>query len=197
MAVPLSTARTTRYNSRQRCRGDDAAWSTTSRSFSGAGIGARGRTSHAVAITKYAVGCASGTDACCFRSAPWTSGAGDEFLTTPLRSRDRWHRAQRRARPCSSTFDPRTYNLRPDLAAAASTRVPRLSFPSTCFGQVRQWRKYSGLAPRVPLIGGRGQSIGARPVSARRLLIAGEATLMGTFSFFPSKESRRLTATAA
>lgn len=142
----------------------------------------------ALSRTKYAVGCANGTDALLIAMRALDIGRDDEVITTPFTffaTAGTIHNLG--AKPVFVDIDPKTYNIRPDLAAAAVTSRTKAVIPVDLFGQIAQVEEIQRLMPRVPLIEDAAQSIGARRSIDGEWRMAGEAATIGTFSFFPSK----------
>lgn len=142
----------------------------------------------ALSHTKYAIGCASGTDALLLALRAVDVGSGDEVVTTPFTffaTAGTIHNVG--ARPVFVDIDPRTYNIRPDLAAAAVTSKTKAIIPVDLFGQVANVEEVMRLAKGIPVIEDAAQSIGARRKIDGEWRMAGEVATIGTFSFFPSK----------
>ncbi len=142
----------------------------------------------ALSHTTYAVGCASGTDALLLALKAVGAGAGDEVVTTPFTffaTAGAIHNVG--ARPVFVDIDPLTFNIRPDLAAAAVTAKTKAIIPVDLFGQMAPIEELQRLAPRTPIIEDAAQSIGARRSIDGQWRMAGECATIGTFSFFPSK----------
>lgn len=142
----------------------------------------------ALSRTRYAVGCANGTDALLIALRALDVGRDDEVITTPFTffaTAGTIHNVG--AKPVFVDIDPKTYNIRPDLAAAAVTSRTRAVVPVDLFGQIAQVDEIRRLMPRIPLIEDAAQSIGARRSIDGEWRMAGEAATIGTFSFFPSK----------
>lgn len=138
--------------------------------------------------TKFAVGCANGTDALLLALRALDVGRNDEVITTPFTffaTAGTIHNAG--AKPVFVDIDPRTYNIRPDLAAAAVTSRTKAVVPVDLFGQIAPVEEIRRVMPRVPLIEDAAQSIGARRSIDGEWRMAGEVATIGTFSFFPSK----------
>ncbi len=138
--------------------------------------------------TKYAVGCANGTDALLIAMRALDIGRGDEIVTTPFTffaTAGTIHNVG--ATPVFVDIDPRTYNIRPDAAAAAVTPRTKAVVPVDLFGQVAPLEELRRLLPTMPIIEDAAQSIGARRQIDGEWRMAGEAATIGTFSFFPSK----------
>jgi dTDP-4-amino-4,6-dideoxygalactose transaminase len=142
----------------------------------------------ALSHTKYAVGCANGTDALLIAMRALDVGRDDEVITTPFTffaTAGTIHNVG--AKPVFVDIDPKTYNIRPDLAAAAVTPRTKAVIPVDLFGQIAQVEEIRRLMPGVPLIEDAAQSIGARRSIDGVWRMAGEVATIGTFSFFPSK----------
>jgi len=138
--------------------------------------------------TKYAIGCASGTDALLLALKALDIGAGDEVITTPFTffaTAGTIHNVG--ARAVFVDIDPKTYNIRADHAAAAVTSKTKAIVPVDLFGQIAPVEEIRRLAPRTPVIEDAAQSIGARRSIDGEWRMAGECATIGTFSFFPSK----------
>jgi dTDP-4-amino-4,6-dideoxygalactose transaminase len=138
--------------------------------------------------TRHAVGCANGTDALLLALRALDVGRGDEVVTTPFTffaTAGTIHNVG--ATPVFVDIDPRTYNIRPDLAAAAVTSRTKAVIPVDLFGQVAAIEEIRRLLPSLPIIEDAAQSIGARRKVDGTWTMAGEAATIGTFSFFPSK----------
>lgn len=131
---------------------------------------------------KYVVGCASGSDALLLALMALDIGAGDEVITTP-------HTffatagaiARLGAKPVFVDIDLRTYNIDPQLVPAAVTPRTKAIIPVHLFGQCADLDPLLKLG--IPIIEDAAQAIGARYQDRP----AGTIGLMGTFSFFPSK----------
>ena len=138
--------------------------------------------------TKYAIGCASGTDALLLAFRALDIGRGDEVVTTPFTffaTAGTIHNVG--ATPVFADIDPDTYNLSPELTAEAVTERTRAIVPVDLFGQMAPIERYMALMPDVPLIEDAAQSIGARRKIGGKWTVAGERATIGTLSFFPSK----------
>lgn len=142
----------------------------------------------ALSRTKFAVGCASGTDALLLALKALDIGPGDEVITTPFTffaTAGTIHNVG--AKAVFVDIDPKTFNIRADLAAAAVNAKTRAIVPVDLFGQMAPLEEIQRLAPRVPVIEDAAQSIGARRSIDGEWRMAGECATIGTFSFFPSK----------
>lgn len=142
--------------------------------------------------TRFAVGCASGTDALLLALRALDVGAGDEVVTTPFTffaTAGAIHNLG--AKPVFADIDPGTFNLSVDGAVAAVGERTRAVIPVDLFGQMARMEELASALPGLPLIEDAAQSIGARREvgngAAAATLMAGESATIGTFSFFPSK----------
>ena len=138
--------------------------------------------------TKFAIGCASGTDALLLAIRALDIGRGDEIVTTPFTffaTAGTIHNAG--ATPVFVDIDPKTYNISPEAAKAAVGAKTKAIIPVDLFGAMAAIEKIAKLVPNVPIIEDAAQSIGARRRIDGQWRMAGEAATIGTFSFFPSK----------
>jgi dTDP-4-amino-4,6-dideoxygalactose transaminase len=138
--------------------------------------------------TKYAIGCASGTDALLLALKAVDAVDGSEVITTPFTffaTAGTVHNVG--AKPVFVDIDPKTFNIRPDLAAAARTSKTKAVIPVDLFGQMAAIEDVAKALPGVPLIEDAAQTIGARRSIDGEWRMAGEIATIGTFSFFPSK----------
>lgn len=138
--------------------------------------------------TPFAIGCANGTDAILLAMRALDIGRGDEVVTSPFTffaTAGTIHNVG--AKPVFVDIDPKTYNIRPDLAAAAVTSRTKAVIPVDLFGQMAALEEIRRLLPAMPIIEDAAQSIGARRKIGGKWTMAGEAATIGTFSFFPSK----------
>ena len=138
--------------------------------------------------TKYAIGCASGTDALLLAFKALDIGRGDEVITTPFTffaTAGTIHNAG--ATPVFVDIEPKTFNIHPEGASAAVTSRTKAVVPVDLFGQMAAIERIRELMPSVPLIEDAAQTIGARRCIDGKERMAGEVATIGTFSFFPSK----------
>jgi dTDP-4-amino-4,6-dideoxygalactose transaminase len=138
--------------------------------------------------TRFAVGCASGTDALLLALRALDIGAGDEVVTTPFTffaTAGAIHNVG--ARPVFADIDDATFNLDPVLAAEAVTPRTKAVIPVDLFGQIAAIEQFRAHLPELPIIEDAAQSIGARRKIEGSWTVAGERATMGTLSFFPSK----------
>ncbi|MEI6814477.1 MAG: DegT/DnrJ/EryC1/StrS family aminotransferase [bacterium] len=138
--------------------------------------------------TKYAVGCASGTDALLLALKALDIGPGDEVITSPFTffaTAGTIHNVG--ATPVFVDIDSKTFNIRPDLVAAAVTPRTKAVIPVDLFGQIAPIEEIRRLLPAMPIIEDAAQTIGARRKINGEWTMAGQTATIGTFSFFPSK----------
>jgi dTDP-4-amino-4,6-dideoxygalactose transaminase len=137
---------------------------------------------------KFAIGCANGTDAILLAMRALDIGRGDEVITTPFTffaTAGTIHNVG--ATPVFVDIEPKTYNIRPDAAAAARTSKTKAVIPVDLFGQMAPIEAVAVAMKGIPVIEDAAQSIGARRSIDGEWRMAGEVPTIGTFSFFPSK----------
>jgi dTDP-4-amino-4,6-dideoxygalactose transaminase len=137
---------------------------------------------------KYAIACASGTDALLIALRALDCGPGTEVITTPFTffaTAGTIHNVG--AKPVFVDIDPRTYNIVPEAAAAAVTSTTKAVIPVDLFGQIAALEDIARLMPNVPVIEDAAQTIGAVRHVDGVARMAGEIPTIGTFSFYPSK----------
>ncbi|MGZ8377527.1 MAG: DegT/DnrJ/EryC1/StrS family aminotransferase [Gemmatirosa sp.] len=138
--------------------------------------------------TKYAIGCANGTDALLLALRALDIGHGDEVVTTPFTffaTAGTIHNAG--ARPVFVDIDPATFNIAPAAVEVAVRANTKAVIAVDLFGQMAALEQVQLAARGVPVIEDAAQSIGARRMIDGEWRMAGEAATIGTFSFFPSK----------
>lgn len=135
---------------------------------------------------KYAVGCASGSDALLLSLMALGIGDGDEVITSPFTfGATAGSIARLRARPVFVDIDPVTYNLDPTQIESAITPRTRAIMPVHLFGAPAEMTAIAAIAAdhNLAVIEDAAQAIGSeyhgRPV--------GSLGTAGCFSFFPSK----------
>lgn len=141
-----------------------------------------------LARTKFAIGCANGTDAIVLALRALDIGRGDEVVTTPFTffaTAGTVHNVG--ATPVFVDIEPRTFNIDPEGVQAALTTRVKAIIPVDLFGQMAAVERISAAAHGIPVIEDAAQSIGARRMIAGEWKMAGQAATIGTFSFFPSK----------
>ncbi|MCC7053519.1 MAG: DegT/DnrJ/EryC1/StrS family aminotransferase [Gemmatimonadaceae bacterium] len=141
-----------------------------------------------VSKTRYAVGCANGTDAILLALRALGVGRDDEVVTTPFTffaTAGAVHNVG--AKAVFADIDPLTFNIDPVAAGAAVTSRTKAVIPVDLFGQMAAIEQVQAAVGALPLIEDAAQSIGAERVIDGRTVMAGEACAVGTYSFFPSK----------
>jgi dTDP-4-amino-4,6-dideoxygalactose transaminase len=135
---------------------------------------------------KYAIACASGSDALILALLALEVGPGDEVITTPFTFvASAGSIARVGAKPVFADIDPRTFDICPEAIEKAITSRTRAIMPVHLFGLTADMSKIKEIAAarKLPVIEDAAQAIGAchdgRPV--------GSLGVMGCFSFFPSK----------
>lgn len=138
--------------------------------------------------TRYAIACASGTDALLLALRALDIGRGDEVITTPFTffaTAGTIHNVA--ATPVFVDIEPRTFNIDPDAVQSAVTSQTKAVIPVDLFGQIAQLEEIARRVPNVPMIEDAAQSIGATRRIDGETRMAGEMATIGTFSFYPSK----------
>ena len=136
--------------------------------------------------TKYAVGCASGSDALLLALMALDLKAGDEVITSPFTFFATGGAIARLgARPVFVDIDARTYNIDPTKVEAAITPRTRALIPVHMYGQCADMDPLMEMSARhgIPIIEDAAQAIGAEDRGRR----AGSIGLLGCFSFYPTK----------
>lgn len=142
----------------------------------------------ALSNTRFAIGCANGTDALLLSLRALDVRHGDEIVTTPFTffaTAGAIHNVG--ARPVFADIDPDTFNISPQSAAAAVTPRTKAVIPVDLFGQIAAIDAVATAIPGMPIIEDAAQSIGATRKIGGATTRAGEMATIGTFSFFPSK----------
>ena len=138
------------------------------------------------AQAKYAIGCASGSDALLLALMALGVGPGDEVITTPYSFFATASSSARvGARPVFVDINPRTYNIDESLIEAAITERTRAIMPVHLFGQCTDMNVICEVGERyhIPIIEDAAQAIGAEDQGRH----AGTMGAIGCFSFYPSK----------
>ena len=138
--------------------------------------------------TRFAIGCANGTDAILLALRALDVRHGDEVVTTPFTffaTAGAIHNVG--ARPVFADIDPDTFNISPQSAAAAVTGRTKAVIPVDLFGQIAAVDAVAAAIPGMPIVEDAAQSIGASRQIGGKTTRAGETATIGTFSFFPSK----------
>jgi dTDP-4-amino-4,6-dideoxygalactose transaminase len=153
--------------------------------------------------TKFAIGCASGSDALLLALMSCGVSAGDEVVTTPFSFfATAGAIARLGARPVFVDIEERTFNLNPDLIADVITERTKAIVPVHLYGQCAEMDPLIEIARSadipvggspaslpvshshgIPIIEDAAQAIGAEDRGRR----AGSMGTIGCFSFYPSK----------
>ena len=136
--------------------------------------------------TRFAIGCASGSDALLLALMSCGVGEGDEVITTPFSFFATASAITRLgARPVFVDVDERTYNIRPSLVSEAITERTKAIVPVHLYGQCAEMNPLIELsqARGIPIVEDAAQAIGAEDRGRR----AGSMGMIGCFSFYPSK----------
>jgi len=135
---------------------------------------------------RHAIAVSSGTDAVLLALMTLGIGPGDEVVTTPYSFFATSGCVVRvGARPVLADIDPVTFNIDPELAAAAITPRTKAVLPVHLFGLSADMEPITAAAARagIPVIEDAAQAIGGT-YKSRPL---GGIGALGCFSFFPSK----------
>ncbi|MCK9555669.1 DegT/DnrJ/EryC1/StrS family aminotransferase [bacterium] len=136
--------------------------------------------------SKYAVGCASGTDAILLSLMSLGVEPGDEIITTPFTFFATAGSISRAgAIPVFVDIEPGTFNLNPELVETKITKRTKGILPVHLFGQIVDMDPLINLKKRYNLfiVEDACQAIGAKYKNK----IAGSIGDAGCFSFFPTK----------
>src|SRR5687767_216638 len=136
--------------------------------------------------TKYAIGCASGSDAILLALMALDIGAGDEVITTPYSFFATVSSITRLgATPVFVDIDPLTYNADVSMIGALVTNRTRAIEPVHLYGQCCEMAELKAIGERhaIPIVEDAAQAIGAEENGVR----AGALGAIGCFSFYPSK----------
>jgi dTDP-4-amino-4,6-dideoxygalactose transaminase len=135
---------------------------------------------------KFAIGCASGSDALLLSLLALGVDVGDEVITTPFTfAATAGAIARLKARPVFVDIDQDTFNLDPRQLEAAITSRTRAILPVHLFGLAADMTAIMRIARdhKLPVIEDAAQAIGAWHSG----MAVGSIGTMGCFSFFPSK----------
>jgi len=136
--------------------------------------------------SKFAVGCASGTDALILSLLAAGIGEGDEVITTPFSFiATAGSIAYVGAKPVFVDIDPVSFNMNPALLEAAITPKTRAIMPVHLFGLPADMDPILAIARahKLVIIEDAAQAIGSRYAGR----FTGTFGDYGCFSFFPSK----------
>jgi dTDP-4-amino-4,6-dideoxygalactose transaminase len=135
---------------------------------------------------KYAIGCASGSDALLLAMMALDVQAGDEVITTPYSFFATVSAITRLgAVPVFADIDPQTYNLDVSQVESKITGRTKAIQPVHLYGQCADMSSLGAIAEKhgIPLVEDAAQAIGAEENGKR----AGSMSAVGCFSFYPSK----------
>jgi dTDP-4-amino-4,6-dideoxygalactose transaminase len=136
--------------------------------------------------SRFALGCASGSDALLLALMALGVDSGDEVITPPFTFVATAGSISRlKAMPVFVDINRETYNLDPARLEAAITRRTKAIMPVHLFGLAAEMEKINEIARahRLPVIEDAAQAIGARYHNQ----YVGDLGACGCFSFFPSK----------
>jgi len=136
--------------------------------------------------TRYAIGCASGSDALLLALMALDVKAGDEVVTTPYSFFATVSAITRLgATPVFVDIDPLTYNLDVSQIESKITERTKAIQPVHLYGQCADMAELRKVAAKhgIPLVEDAAQAIGAEENGVR----AGAMSEIGCFSFYPSK----------
>src|SRR5689334_3628706 len=136
--------------------------------------------------TTHAIGCASGSDALLLALMALDIRPGDEVITTPFTFFATGSAIARLgAKPVFADIDPATYNIDSKQVSAVITSRTKAIIPVHLYGQCAEMDSLLEISQRtgIPIVEDAAQAIGAEDRGRR----AGSMGLMGTFSFYPTK----------
>ncbi len=136
--------------------------------------------------SRFALACASGSDAILLSLMALGVDSGDEVITPPFTFvATAGSIARLKANPVFVDIDRETYNLDAKLLEAAITSRTKAIMPVHLFGLSAEMEKINEIARahHLPVIEDAAQSIGARYHDQ----LVGNIGALGCFSFFPSK----------
>src|SRR5688572_10003947 len=113
--------------------------------------------------TRFAIGCANGTDALLLSLRALDVRPGDEIVTTPFTffaTAGAIHNVG--AKPVFADIDADTFNISPQSATAALTSKSKAVIPVDLFGQMAPIDSIAAALPALPIIEDAAQAIGAR-----------------------------------
>ena len=136
--------------------------------------------------TKFAIGCASGSDALLLALMALDVQEGDEVITTPYSFFATVSAVTRLgAKPVFVDIDPKTYNLDVSQVEAKITEKTKAVQPVHLYGQCAEMDDLRQICGKygVPIVEDAAQAIGSEDAGRR----AGSMSEIGCFSFYPSK----------
>jgi len=135
---------------------------------------------------RFALACASGSDAILLSLMALGIDSGDEIVTPPFTFvATAGSIARLKAKPVFVDIDRETYNLDPKLLEAAITKRTKAIMPVHLFGLSAEMKEINAIARahNLPVIEDAAQSVGARYHDQ----FVGNIGTCASFSFFPSK----------
>ena len=140
---------------------------------------------------KHVIPCGNGTDALQIAMMALGIGPGDEVITTGFTFISTVEVvALLGARPVLVDIDPMSFTIDAAQVEEAITKRTKAIVPVHLFGQMADMTALSGISKKhnVPIIEDNAQAIGAQwSNGSQRAMQSGTIGLMGTTSFFPSK----------
>ena len=136
--------------------------------------------------TRYAIGCASGSDALLLALMALDVKPGDEIITSPFSFFATVSAITRLgAKPVFVDIDPQTYNLDVSQIAGKISGKTRAIMPIHLFGQCADMKELMRISDQhgISVIEDAAQAIGSEDDGKR----AGSMGAIGCFSFYPSK----------
>jgi dTDP-4-amino-4,6-dideoxygalactose transaminase len=136
--------------------------------------------------TRFAIGCASGSDALTLALMALDIGEGDEVIITPFTFFATGGSVARLgARPVFVDIEPETFNIDPKQIESRITPRTRAIMPVHLFGQCAEMDSILDIASRhgIAVVEDAAQSIGSEYKGRR----AGTMGTIGCLSFFPTK----------
>ncbi len=135
---------------------------------------------------RFAIACASGSDALTLALMAIGVGYGDEVITTPFTFvATAGSIARLGAKPVFVDIDPATYNIDPEKIERAITASTRAILPVHLYGLPADMTSILAIAGRhhLPVVEDAAQALGASANGVK----TGNLGTIGCFSFFPSK----------
>lgn len=143
--------------------------------------------------TKYAIGCASGSDALLLAMMALDVQAGDEVITTPYSFFATVSAITRLgAIPVLVDIDPQTYNLDVSQIEGKISERTKAIQPVHLYGQCADMKTLHEVSKKygIPVVEDAAQAIGAEEgatLAEKRAMRAGAMSEIGCFSLYPSK----------